>query len=186
MGYEVDIMVRSILLRGFDQEIAEKIGENMQKQGVNFIRPTIPNRVEKLENNKLRVYYNDPYSETLNNEIYKDYDTVLVATGRYADLSSLGLNNVNAKLSVNKKLETDVDCKIIGTENVYALGDVVEGKLELTPTAILDGKLLAGRLLNIHNEHMTWDNIPTTVFTPLEYGCIGLSEEQATEKYDGQ
>jgi len=60
MGYEVDIMVRSILLRGFDQEISEKIGEYMQKQGVNFIRPTVPNKVEKLENGKLRVFYNDP------------------------------------------------------------------------------------------------------------------------------
>jgi thioredoxin reductase (NADPH) len=25
--------------------------------------------------------------------------------------------------------------------------------------------------------------VPTTVFTPLEYGCIGLSEEAALEKY---
>jgi len=53
----------------------------------------------------------------------------------------------------------------------------VEGKPELTPTAILDGKLLAGRLLNVHDENVDWDKIPTTVFTPLEYGTIGLSEE---------
>lgn len=26
-------------------------------------------------------------------------------------------------------------------------------------------------------------NVPTTVFTPLEYGCCGLSEEKAIEKY---
>ena len=26
-------------------------------------------------------------------------------------------------------------------------------------------------------------NVATTVFTPLEYGCIGLSEEDAIEKY---
>jgi len=26
-------------------------------------------------------------------------------------------------------------------------------------------------------------NVPTTVFTPLEYGCIGLSEEDAIKKY---
>lgn len=25
--------------------------------------------------------------------------------------------------------------------------------------------------------------VPTTVFTPLEYGCIGLSEELAIEKF---
>lgn len=28
-----------------------------------------------------------------------------------------------------------------------------------------------------------YNNIPTTVFTPLEYGAIGLSEEDAIEKY---
>jgi thioredoxin reductase (NADPH) len=26
-------------------------------------------------------------------------------------------------------------------------------------------------------------NIPTTVFTPLEYGCIGLAEEDAVAQY---
>uniref|UniRef100_A0A0R3WUR6 Pyr_redox_dim domain-containing protein n=1 Tax=Hydatigena taeniaeformis TaxID=6205 RepID=A0A0R3WUR6_HYDTA len=26
-------------------------------------------------------------------------------------------------------------------------------------------------------------NVPTTVFTPLEYGCIGLSEENAISKF---
>jgi len=25
--------------------------------------------------------------------------------------------------------------------------------------------------------------VPTTIFTPLEYGCIGLTEEQALAKY---
>lgn len=28
-----------------------------------------------------------------------------------------------------------------------------------------------------------YESVPTTVFTPLEYGCVGLSEEAAIEKY---
>jgi thioredoxin reductase (NADPH) len=28
-----------------------------------------------------------------------------------------------------------------------------------------------------------YTNVPTTVFTPLEYGCCGLSEEDAIAKY---
>jgi len=28
-----------------------------------------------------------------------------------------------------------------------------------------------------------YDNIPTTIFTPLEYGCIGLTEEKAIARY---
>jgi Pyruvate/2-oxoglutarate dehydrogenase complex, dihydrolipoamide dehydrogenase (E3) component, and related enzymes len=30
---------------------------------------------------------------------------------------------------------------------------------------------------------MDYQNVATTVFTPLEYGCVGLSEEKAEELY---
>lgn len=30
---------------------------------------------------------------------------------------------------------------------------------------------------------MDYENVATTVFTPLEYGCVGISEEKAIEKY---
>ncbi|KAJ8722974.1 hypothetical protein PYW07_004157 [Mythimna separata] len=30
---------------------------------------------------------------------------------------------------------------------------------------------------------MDYENVATTVFTPLEYGCVGLSEETATARY---
>lgn len=30
---------------------------------------------------------------------------------------------------------------------------------------------------------MDYINVPTTVFTPLEYGCIGYAEEQARKEY---
>lgn len=30
---------------------------------------------------------------------------------------------------------------------------------------------------------MSYENVATTVFTPLEYGCIGLCEEDALKKY---
>ena len=39
LGHDVTICVRSILLRGFDQQIAEKIGEDMAEKGVRFVRP---------------------------------------------------------------------------------------------------------------------------------------------------
>ena len=44
-GYDVTVMVRSILLRGFDQQISEKIGEYMKTQGIKFIRPCVPTKV---------------------------------------------------------------------------------------------------------------------------------------------
>uniref|UniRef100_A0A8C5YCQ5 Thioredoxin reductase 2 n=1 Tax=Microcebus murinus TaxID=30608 RepID=A0A8C5YCQ5_MICMU len=53
------------------------------------------------------------------------------------------------------------------------------GRPELTPTAIMAGRLLAQRLFGQSMALMDYDNVPTTVFTPLEYGCVGLSEEEA-------
>ena len=63
--------------------------------------------------------------------------------------------------------------------NIYAIGDVLQGKHELTPIAIQAGKLLAKRLVAGGKQHCDYVNVPTTVFTPLEFGTIGLAEEDA-------
>ncbi len=63
--------------------------------------------------------------------------------------------------------------------HVYAIGDCVSGKLELTPVAIQAGKLLAKRLTTSSMAFTDYINTPTTVFTPLEFGTIGLAEEDA-------
>lgn len=45
IGLEVTVMVRSILLRGFDQQCAELIGNYMGNNGVKFIRNCVPTKV---------------------------------------------------------------------------------------------------------------------------------------------
>ena len=42
MGIDVTIMVRSILLRGFDQQLANKIGAYMKHKGTKFIEKAVP------------------------------------------------------------------------------------------------------------------------------------------------
>lgn len=42
LGLDVTVMVRSILLRGFDQEMAEKVGSYMEQHGVKFLRKFVP------------------------------------------------------------------------------------------------------------------------------------------------
>lgn len=41
--------------------------------------------------------------------------------------------------------------------------------------------MLAKRLFGNATEKMNYNDVPTTVFTPIEYGTVGLSEEQARE-----
>ena len=45
LGLDVTVMVRPILLRGFDQQMAEEIGSYMANHGVKFVRPCVPEKV---------------------------------------------------------------------------------------------------------------------------------------------
>lgn len=45
IGLDTTVMVRSILLRGFDQQCSEMIGKYMSNHGVKFIRGAVPKKV---------------------------------------------------------------------------------------------------------------------------------------------
>ena len=171
-------MVRSILLRGFDQGMANRLGNYMEKHGMKFIKESVPTKVSKSENGRLLVQFKDS-----KNNIHQDeFDTCLLAVGRTADTANLGLDFCGVKLAKNGKIYVD-NSEQTNIENIYAIGDCTEGRPELTPPAIMAGKLLARRLFNGQTKVMDYDNIATTVFTPLEYGAVGLSEEHALEKF---
>lgn len=180
IGYDTTVMVRSILLRGFDQQMANMIGEHMESQGTKFIHRHVPSRIEKLDDGRLQVFY-VPAGEREGSEQSDIFDTVLVATGRYADTAGLGLEKVG--------VEVDKSGKILCEHNqttaphIYAIGDVVAGNLELTPLAIQEGKMLAERLFGGSRKAFNKEHIPTTVFTPLEYGVVGLSEDDAIAQF---
>jgi len=49
--------------------------------------------------------------------------------------------------------------------------------------AIQAGRFLMQRLAAHQARMVDYQNVPTTVFTPLEYGACGLSEEDAQKLY---
>jgi thioredoxin reductase (NADPH) len=183
IGIDTTVMVRSILLRGFDQQIANMIGEHMETHNVRFLRGWIPVSLEKVEDGtpaKLLVKYKS--AET--GEIQEDYyNTVVFAIGRDPCTPNLNLQKAGVALSpkTGKVLTNEADQSNI--PNIYAIGDVAENRPELTPVAIQSGILLAKRLYAGSKVLTDYDKVPTTVFTPLEYGCCGLSEEDAIAKY---
>ena len=65
----------------------------------------------------------------------------------------------------------------------YAIGDVMLNVPELTPVAIKAGELLAQRLFGGSAVLMDYERVCTTVFTPVEYGCCGLTEEAAKTRF---
>ena len=47
LGYDTTVMVRSILLRGFDQDMANRIGAYMESHHTKFIKGGVPTKLEK-------------------------------------------------------------------------------------------------------------------------------------------
>lgn len=182
LGMKVTVMVRSILLRGFDNQMAEKVGQYMESLDIDFVRPCVPTKIEQLESGspgKLKVYgkYED------GTDYVNEFNTVIFAIGRTADTDQLGLASAGVAIdSRSKKIIAD-DGERSNVPNIYAIGDVLEGRPELTPVAIQAGKLLARRIVGSSTVKTDYDLIPTTVFTPLEYGACGLSEEDAVTKF---
>lgn len=180
LGYDTSIMARSILLRGFDQKMANKIGNVLTKRGVNFINSSIPTSFTNTSNGQIEV---EAINLSTKNKFKSQYDTVLLAIGRQPNSNNINLESIGVQIDekTNKIIVNDSDMTNI--TNIYAIGDCAHGRPELTPPAVMAGKLLVDRLYTQSKKLMNYDNIPTTVFTPIEYGSCGLSEENAINRY---
>ncbi|XP_076007112.1 thioredoxin reductase 2, tandem duplicate 2 [Genypterus blacodes] len=180
LGLDATVMVRSIALRGFDQQMAGLVTDYMEAYGTRFAWNSLPKRVDKLSSGALQVTWVDTQTGA---EQKDTFDSVLWAVGRAPETKALGLDKVGVQINEQTGKIVVREDESTSVPNIYAFGDIGEGRPELTPTAIQAGKLLARRLAGQGDELMNYDNVPTTVFTPLEYGCVGLSEEEAVRKF---
>ena len=184
LGFHATVMMRSIPLRGFDQDMAEKVVEFMELQGTRFLKGVVPTRVDvdPFTNTKVVTYARTIKAE--GNTMEEHFDTVLFAVGRRPEILAVNPSAAGGiQLAPNTgKIVVD-QFERTSVPHIYAVGDIIEGGLELTPVAIRAGKLLAERLYGRSVQVMQYTGVPTCVFTPLEYGCVGLSEEAALERY---
>mmetsp|Transcript_134761 Transcript_134761/g.234231 ORF Transcript_134761/g.234231 Transcript_134761/m.234231 type:complete len:486 (+) Transcript_134761:59-1516(+) len=173
-GFDTTVMVRSILLRGFDQDIAKQIGDYMEKHGVNFAREMVPSKFEKTEDGQVKVFVKD--------ELWGIFDTVLVAIGRTGCAGWLNLEAAGVEYDKKQGKIAATDAEGTNVPHIFCVGDVILNKPELTPVAIQAGRLLVNRLFGGKTKLMDYTDIATTVFTPIEYGCVGYGEDEAKEK----
>jgi thioredoxin reductase (NADPH) len=167
--------------------MANKIGDHLQALGVRIITDCEPLEIKKIEDGtpaRIQVRAGKADSPPNHEEVY---NTVILAIGREPSTKALRIEHAakvelgpTGKILVNPQDQSSVP-------SIYAVGDVAEGRPELATIAIHSGKLLAQRLFSTNPRITTLTNytdVPTTVFTPLEYGCIGISEEDARSNYD--
>ncbi|KAG7275903.1 hypothetical protein CRUP_009592 [Coryphaenoides rupestris] len=154
LGLDVTVMVRSILLRGFDQDMANRAGEHMEEHGVKFLRKYVPVKVEELEAGapgRLKV---TAKSTETGEVIEEEYNTMPAPTRSALDAAGVKVNPKNGKVPVNDEEQTKRDFTSMPSETSWRASGSCD-----------------------------YVNVPTTVFTPLEYGSCGLSEEKALEMY---
>ncbi|MCL1949426.1 MAG: glutathione-disulfide reductase, partial [Turicibacter sp.] len=165
-------------LRSFDGMLTDNLVKMYTEGGMHLHPNFVPKEITKADSGLLTVAFENGEQLTA--------ECVIFAGGRVPNTAILGLENTDiAKdsrgyLPVDKFQNTNVP-------GVYAVGDVI-GKIELTPVAIAAGRRLSERLFNGKtNEFLDYSLVPTVVFTHPPIATIGMTEEEAIEKYgEGQ
>lgn len=104
---------------------------------------------------------------------------MLVAIGRRPYSKDLGLESVGVKLDnrgripVNERFQTSVD-------NIYAIGDVVEGAM-LAHKAEDEGIVCVEGICG-GPVHIDYNCVPSVVYTHPEVAWVGKNEEQLKEE----
>ena len=178
LGVKTDLFVRKGgPLRGFDQGIVEVLVEEMKKNGQPLHTHKVPKKLEKLDNGDIQIHFEDGTTHTSQKVIW--------AVGRKANVSQLNLEAAGVALNERGFIQVD-EYQNTTTPGIYALGDV-SGEKELTPVAVKAGRTLSERLFNGKTDaKMDYELIPTVVFSHPAIGSIGLSQEQAEEKYGAE
>jgi len=179
LGAETHLVVRKqCALRSFDPMISEELNNEMMKSGILIHRNT--NGVEKIE-----LDNSGKKNVTLNNgDVIYGVDVVLMATGRLPNTQGLNLDRVGVNLNNKSYIQVDKYSNT-SVSSILALGDVC-GNVELTPMAIAAGRRLADRLFGsnqFHDAKVSYENVPTVVFSHPTIGTIGLTEPEAIAKY---
>ncbi|VAV98353.1 Glutathione reductase [hydrothermal vent metagenome] len=173
MGVETHLLYRGIqILRGFDQDIADKLNEEMSKKDIDVRVGTNVTEIAKTDTG---------LTLTLTDGSTLEVDAVMFATGRVPNSKNMGLEDLGVEIEPNGAIIIDEYYKT-SVDNIFAVGDVT-GKIQLTPVAIKEGAALAATQFNDTPTFVDYENIPTAVFSQPSIGTVGLSEAEARGKY---
>ena len=164
------------VLRGFDEEIRHFIAAEMLKSGVDLrLNADVASIVKTTSG--LQVTLQDGSS--------LEFDAVLYATGRVPLGQGLGLEALgiaqkpDGAIVVNESYQTSLP-------HIYAVGDVT-ARVQLTPVALGEAMVVVDHLLGAAAgkapRSMSYDFIPTAVFTHPNIGTVGFSEAEARERF---
>lgn len=169
------VEMRDRVLANFDEEIVNQLREVNDDYGDEIYTSAEAQKIEYRDDKAVLVA--DQEGETL--EIEGDY--VLVAAGRTPgpNLDSLELDKTDVELE-GGFVQTD-EQMMTTDSNIMAVGDVT-GQPLLAHKAYREGRVAAAV---VAGENEAFDNqyIPKAMYTDPEVATVGLSPDEAEEKY---
>lgn len=174
LGSEVSIVeVTEQLLPLEDGDIAQEMSRYLKKKGVIiFTQSRVLSLGKKYDSCLVEI-------QTSDSKISKEFEYVLLCTGRAPNSEELGLDKIgvaieNGFIKVNSQMQTTVS-------NIYAIGDCVNTPM-LAHVASAEGVLAAEGIAGLKTETLNYDNIPSVVYSPFQVARVGLTEKKAREK----
>lgn len=173
------------ILRGFDDEVRHFAAGEMVKAGVDLRLGADVVAIEHVaEGLKVTLQGSSPESITVN--------TILYATGRVPNVNGLGLEALQIKQEIKQgkdgAIEVNADYQT-SVPSIYALGDVT-ARVQLTPVALGEAMVLVDHLFGPAAgktaRSMSYQFIPTAVFTHPNIGTVGYSEADARKEFGAE
>ncbi|NLZ51803.1 MAG: dihydrolipoyl dehydrogenase [Thermoanaerobacteraceae bacterium] len=152
-----------------DKEIGREMEKVLKRKKIKLM---LNSRIVKAEKTDIGV------KAILDNEKEIEADIMLVAIGRKANTSDIGLEQLGiamdrGRILVDDYMQTNV-------EGIYAIGDVVPGA-QLAHLASAEAECAVENILG-NQSKMDYSAVPRGVFTDPEVSGVGLTEEEAIAK----
>lgn len=163
------------LLPMADEELVDQLLQALQAEGIRLMSGTRAVSVRKTQD---KVALKIQRGSELHEEILAD--KILVAVGRKPDLAGLALENAGVRYNArgiitNSKLQTSIP-------HIFACGDIA-GPYQLASTAEAQGIVAATNAVLPVKRSVDYRNNVYVIFTEPPLAFLGLTEDQAREKY---
>lgn len=174
LGAKVTLLHRGEkILKNFDSDISQFLQQEIEKKGIKLV---LNENIAAIENSSSHLSVR--CASGLNIQV----DCVLYATGRKPVTHQLGLENVAVNIKASGHIDVSSHYQT-GESSVYAIGDAV-GHKELTPVATAEAMWLVDHWYGENNKAaIDYELIASCVFSTPEAGTIGLTQQQAEERY---
>lgn len=174
-GSDVTVANRSEkILRPYDQEIVGKLQEMGEAKGIKYRLSAPLSRIDKNDDGTVTVHFDDGGDP-------QTADVVMVATGRVPNSANMGLAEIGVELDKPGAVVVGDDNKS-SIDSVYAVGDVTN-RVQLTPVAIREGHAFADTVFGGNPRTISYENIPSAVFSAPPIASVGLTEDAARAEY---